>query len=125
MTQPVVLISAPWGSLRYPSIQLGTLKAFLNREGIPCTSSSLAVDWMKCMYAELALLATLSRQSQTVTESALLSFLRDCVERGLMYEDEGRFLSLAVGTGNLGRHRKGAAVPVPEPVHMAAPLIPA
>jgi hypothetical protein len=69
-----------------------------------------------------ALLATLSRQSQTVTESALLSFLRDCVERGLMYEDEGKFLSLAVGTGNFGRHRKGA-VPVPEPVHMAVPLI--
>jgi ribosomal peptide maturation radical SAM protein 1 len=69
-----------------------------------------------------ALLATLSRQSQTVTESALLSFLRDCVERGLIYEDEGKFLSLAVGTGNLGRHGKGA-VPVPQPVHMAVPLI--
>jgi ribosomal peptide maturation radical SAM protein 1 len=69
-----------------------------------------------------ALLATLSRQGQTVTESALLSFLRDCVERGLIYEDEGKFLSLAVGTGSLGRHGKGA-VPVPQPVHMAVPLI--
>jgi ribosomal peptide maturation radical SAM protein 1 len=50
----VSLISAPWGSLRYPSIQLGTLKAFLNRAGFPCTSRSLAVDWMTCLNTELS-----------------------------------------------------------------------
>jgi ribosomal peptide maturation radical SAM protein 1 len=49
----VVLISAPWASVRYPSIQLGTLKAVLDRAGIPCRTHSLALDWLELLMTEL------------------------------------------------------------------------
>ena len=57
-------------------------------------------------------------QFPDVTESELLSFLNDCTARGLMYEEDGKFLSLAIGTGKL-RADAHRVLPAPGPARNA------
>ena len=43
----VLLISLPWDDLKYPSIQLGVLRAVVEREGIRCEVRSLNLEFME------------------------------------------------------------------------------
>ena len=55
----VALVCMPWHVLRSPSIQIGTLHALLARDGIPCTSHSLHVE-----FAHFAARRTRSRRAR-------------------------------------------------------------
>ncbi|MDX1431188.1 MAG: RiPP maturation radical SAM C-methyltransferase [Gammaproteobacteria bacterium] len=47
----IVLVSMPWGSIKYPSIQLGILKSLCDREGIAAAAMSLNLDFFEFLAA--------------------------------------------------------------------------
>ena len=52
-TTPVVLASTPWMTLRTPSIQIGTIKAVLDRAGIPAKTAHIYVSFYHYLKKQL------------------------------------------------------------------------
>jgi ribosomal peptide maturation radical SAM protein 1 len=50
---PVMLVSTPWTTLRAPSIQIGTIKAVLDRAGVPAKTAHLYVTFFEYLKKQL------------------------------------------------------------------------
>jgi ribosomal peptide maturation radical SAM protein 1 len=67
----VILASMPWDSVEGPSIQLGTLRALLDREGIPVQTRAFNVDFVdRCLAAPLAEPMTVRRYTALAQQYA-------------------------------------------------------